>query len=73
LNKDLNEQRGNKMTTLFDALKIGNLELKNRIIMAPLTRSRANDDGVQPDFLRDNYSTGGSSGLLLPEAMNVSP
>jgi 2,4-dienoyl-CoA reductase-like NADH-dependent reductase (Old Yellow Enzyme family) len=29
------------MTTLFDPLKVGDLNLPNRIIMAPLTRSRA--------------------------------
>ena len=29
------------MPTLFDPIRIGNIELKNRIIMAPMTRSRA--------------------------------
>ena len=60
------------MATLFDPIKIGNTELKNRIIMAPLTRSRANDDGVQPDFTADYYSQRASGGLLITEATNVS-
>ena len=38
------------MASLFDPLRVGNLELDNRIIMAPMTRSRANDEGVQPPF-----------------------
>lgn len=62
------------MATLFDSLTIGKLELKNRIIMAPLTRSRANDDdGVQPDFVAEYYSQRASGGLLITEATNVSP
>lgn len=38
------------MPTLFDPLKVGDIELKNRIIMAPMTRSRADDEGVQPPY-----------------------
>lgn len=60
------------MATLFDSLKIGSLELKNRIIMAPLTRSRANDEGVQPDFAVDYYTQRASAGLIITEATNVS-
>jgi len=61
------------MATFFNALTIGKLELKNRIIMAPLTRSRANDDGVQPNFVTEYYSQRASGGLLITEATNVSP
>jgi N-ethylmaleimide reductase len=60
------------MATLFDSLKIGNLELKNRIIMAPMTRSRADDEGVQPDFVADYYAQRATGGLLITEAVNVS-
>ena len=61
------------MTTLFDSLKIGRLELKNRIVMAPLTRSRANDgDGVPAEFAAEYYSQRASGGLLITEATNVS-
>jgi 2,4-dienoyl-CoA reductase-like NADH-dependent reductase (Old Yellow Enzyme family) len=34
------------MLTLFDSLKIGDLTIANRIIMAPLTRCRAGEDDV---------------------------
>lgn len=61
------------MATLFDKLKIGNLELKNRIIMSPMTRSRANDEGVQPDYAAEYYAQRASGGLLITEATNISP
>lgn len=61
------------MTTLFDSIKIGNLELKNRIIMAPMTRSRADDEGIQPGFVAEYYAQRASGGLLITEAVNVSP
>ncbi len=61
------------MTTLIDTLKVGEIELKNRIVMAPLTRSRANDEGVQPNFTVDYYTQRASGGLIITEATNVSP
>ncbi len=61
------------MTTLFDEIKIGNAELKNRIIMAPMTRSRADEAGVQPDYAADYYAQRASAGLIVTEAVNVSP
>lgn len=61
------------MNTLFDKLKIGNLELANRIIYSPMTRSRADDEGVQPDYAGEYYAQRASAGLLITEATNVSP
>jgi NADH:flavin oxidoreductases, Old Yellow Enzyme family len=61
------------MATFFDKLKVGKIELANRIIFAPMTRSRANDEGVQPDFAVDYYVQRASGGLLITEATNVSP
>lgn len=60
------------MTTLFDKLTIGNIELNNRILYAPMTRSRANDEGVQPDFVAEYYGQRATAGLLITEATNVS-
>ena len=45
------------MTTLFDPIKLGDLELSNRIIMAPLTRCRA-DAAPVPNALIDRNSAG---------------
>jgi N-ethylmaleimide reductase len=61
------------MATLFDSLKLGNIELKNRIIYAPMTRSRANDEGVQPEIAVEYYTQRASAGLIITEAVNVSP
>lgn len=61
------------MTALFDPLRIGPIELDNRIIMAPMTRSRANDDGVQPAYAAEYYRQRASAGLIITEATNVSP
>lgn len=61
------------MEGFFDKLKVGNLELKNRIIMSPMTRSRADDEGVQPDFAADYYAQRASAGLIITEAVNISP
>lgn len=61
------------MTKLFEKLKIGNLELENRIVYSPMTRSRADDAGVQPDFAAEYYRQRASAGLLITEATNVSP
>ena len=61
------------MNTFFDKLKIGNLELDNRVIMSPMTRSRANDDGVQPHYAAEYYSQRASAGLIITEATNISP
>lgn len=61
------------MPTLFNPIKIGNIELNNRIIMAPMTRSRANDEGVQPTFVSEYYGQRASAGLIITEATNISP
>lgn len=61
------------MPTLFDPLRVGQIELDNRIIMAPMTRSRANDEGVQPDYAAEYYRQRASAGLIITEATNVNP
>jgi len=60
------------MPTLFDPLKLGALDLPNRIIMAPLTRSRATPDGRVPtDLQADYYRQRASAGLIISEATSV--
>jgi len=61
------------MPTLFDPLRVGDIELDNRIVMAPMTRSRADDRGVQPAFVAEYYRQRASAGLIITEATNVSP
>ncbi len=61
------------MSLLFDPLRVGNMELDNRIVMAPMTRSRADDEGVQPAYAAEYYGQRASAGLIITEATNVSP
>jgi len=61
------------MPTLFDPIRIGDIELDNRIIMAPMTRSRANEAGIQPDLAAEYYGQRASAGLIITEATNISP
>lgn len=61
------------MPTLFDPIRIGNIELRNRIIMAPMTRSRADDQGIQPPYAAEYYGQRASAGLIITEATNISP
>jgi N-ethylmaleimide reductase len=61
------------MPTLFDPLRVGEIELRNRIVMAPMTRSRADDAGVQPAYVAEYYRQRATAGLIITEATNVSP
>ena len=62
------------MSILFKELKVGALTLPNRIIMAPLTRSRAVGEGRVPnDLMVEYYSQRASAGLILTEATAVTP
>jgi N-ethylmaleimide reductase len=47
--------------------------LDNRIIMAPMTRGRADDAGVQPTYVAEYYRQRASAGLIITEATNISP
>ena len=59
------------MPTLFDPVKIGALELPNRIIMAPLTRMRAFEERAPGPLNLEHYVQRASAGLILTEATSV--
>jgi 2,4-dienoyl-CoA reductase-like NADH-dependent reductase (Old Yellow Enzyme family) len=61
------------MPTLFDPLQIGDLTLKNRIIMAPLTRQRAGEIRVPNALMARYYAERASAGLIISEATSVTP
>ncbi|MBK4215747.1 alkene reductase [Paracoccus caeni] len=61
------------MTTLFDPLPLGPLLLKNRIVMAPLTRSRASEGRVPNAMMAEYYRQRAGAGLILTEATSVTP
>ena len=59
--------------SLFDQYAIGDLQLKNRIAMAPMTRGRAGDTRVPNELMADYYFQRSSAGLLITEATVISP
>ncbi|MFD2642236.1 alkene reductase [Pseudomonas japonica] len=61
------------MTTLFDPITLGDLELPNRIIMAPLTRCRADEGRVPNALMAEYYVQRASAGLIISEATSVTP
>jgi 2,4-dienoyl-CoA reductase-like NADH-dependent reductase (Old Yellow Enzyme family) len=62
-----------QLSRLFDPLKVGALELPNRIIMAPLTRKRAGAERVPNTMMAEYYRQRAGAGLILSEATSVSP
>src|ERR1700748_3683004 len=61
------------MPTLFAPLKPGDLTLKNRILMAPLTRSRSGVERIPGPLVAEYYAQRASAGLILSEATSVTP
>jgi len=62
------------MPSLFDPLKVGALTLPNRIVLSPLTRSRAHPDTRVPsDLAVEYYRQRARAGMMLTEATSVTP
>jgi len=60
-------------TTLFDPITLGDYHLPNRIIMAPMTRGRAEEKAVPGDLMVAYYSARADAGLIITEATAISP
>jgi N-ethylmaleimide reductase len=59
---------------LFTPTRIGDLDLPNRIVMAPLTRNRAQPDGDVPHALNaEYYAQRATAGVLISEGTQISP
>lgn len=58
---------------LFVPVQLGPYQLRNRIVMAPLTRSRADDEGVPGELQATYYAQRASAGLIVAEATNITP
>ncbi len=62
------------MTSLFEPVALGGLQLPNRVVMAPLTRLRAADPVHVPNALMaEYYVQRASAGLIVSEGVPVSP
>ncbi|MDR2092697.1 MAG: alkene reductase [Azoarcus sp.] len=57
------------MNTLFTPLRIGPHSLPNRLVMAPMTRSRADIDGVPGELVALYYTQRASAGLIISEGV----
>ncbi|MDD3760936.1 MAG: alkene reductase [Acidithiobacillus sp.] len=61
------------MTDLFSPLTLGAIELDNRILMAPLTRCRAEGEHVPTLLMAEYYAQRASAGLIIAEATMILP
>lgn len=62
------------MTSLFDPIRLGDIEAPNRILMAPLTRGRSTPSDHVPltDLKAEYYAQRASAGLIISEATGIS-
>ena len=60
-------------TDLFSPMEMGAIKLANRIVMAPVTRSRYCEDGIPNELHATYYAQRASAGLIIAEATNISP
>ena len=61
------------MASLFDPVAVADLSLANRMVMAPLTRSRAGQGNVPTALMATYYSQRATAGLVITEATQVCP
>lgn len=60
------------MSSLFTPTRVGRIDLANRIVMAPMTRSRAAEDGAPGDLAAEYYAQRASVGLIVTEGTQPS-
>ncbi|HPS63808.1 MAG TPA: alkene reductase, partial [Bacteroidales bacterium] len=60
------------MEKLFSPYKLGNLELKNRVVMSPMTRCRALHN-IPNDLIATYYGQRAGAGLIVTEGTSPSP
>ena len=61
------------MSDIFSPVRLGALELANRIVMAPMTRDRAGPQDEPTDIMVDYYRQRASAGLIVTEGTQPSP
>ncbi|CAI1902858.1 N-ethylmaleimide reductase [Serratia marcescens] len=57
---------------LFDSYSLNGLSLNNRIVMPPMTRSRAGAGDVATDMMAEYYAQRASAGLIVSEGTQIS-
>ena len=61
-----------KKYKLFTSIKVGAIELKNRIVMAPMTRCRAIDN-IPNELMAKYYQQRATAGLIITEGTSLLP
>ncbi|HET7232246.1 MAG TPA: alkene reductase [Longimicrobium sp.] len=64
---------GNGERNLFTPFQLGPYELRNRMVMAPMTRSRAGEGNAVTDVTVEYYRQRATAGLIVTEGTQVSP
>jgi 2,4-dienoyl-CoA reductase-like NADH-dependent reductase (Old Yellow Enzyme family) len=60
------------MNSLFDSVRVGRHVLRNRLVMAPMTRSRAQFDGTPGELAAEYYAQRADIGLIVTESTQPS-
>jgi 2,4-dienoyl-CoA reductase-like NADH-dependent reductase (Old Yellow Enzyme family) len=60
------------MPGLFDPITLGAIDAPNRVVMAPLTRGRADKSGVPTDIMVEYYTQRATAGVIITEATGIS-
>ncbi len=61
------------MPSLFDPVRVGDLDLPNRIFMSPLTRLRGTEDHLPTPTMAEYYRQRAGAGLIISEGVPVDP
>jgi 2,4-dienoyl-CoA reductase-like NADH-dependent reductase (Old Yellow Enzyme family) len=61
------------MSTLFEPVQLGAIQLPNRLVMSPLTRCRASAGRVPNELMAQYYAQRAGAGLIISEATSVTP
>ena len=61
-----------KTSNLFEPITLGNLQLKHRVALAPLTRGRAGSERIANDLMAEYYFQRSSAALMISEATVIS-
>lgn len=69
----ISDRAATESDDLFAPIELGPLRLTNRIVMAPLTRSRAGADDIPSEMAIEYYVQRASAGLIIAEATQISP
>ena len=63
-----NQTHSSSSSSLLEPATLGSLPLRNRLLMAPLTRTRADSDGTPNALMVEYYAQRASAGLIIAEA-----